>query len=82
MTARGVRQPHRARPGLRIGKVGAHAANPVLFDGDDLGEAASGQHHQSDGGDGLGAIELVAREHGVESGYLLGGRNRAFGCIR
>ena len=71
--ARGARQPDRAWPGLRIGKVDALAANPVPFEGDDFAEAASGQHQQADDGDGLRAIELIAGEHGVEPGHLLGG---------
>ena len=37
-----------ARPGLRVGKVDALAANPVPFKRDDFTEAASGQHQQAD----------------------------------
>ena len=69
--AGGARQPDRARPGLRIGKVDALALDPVPFEGGDLAEAAAGQHQQADDGDDMRAPELVAGEHGVEPGHLV-----------
>ncbi len=77
--ARGARQRSRARPGLRIGKVDALATNPVPFEGDGFSDAASGEHQQADDGDGLGTIELVSGEHGVEPGHLLGGQEPLLG---
>ena len=74
-----TRQPDSARPGLRIRKVDTLAANPVPFERDDFAEAAPGQHQQADDGDGLGTIELVAGEHGIEAGHLLGRQEALFG---
>ena len=69
--ARGARQPHRARPGLRIRKVDALVLDPVPFERGDLAEAAAGQHQQADDGDDIRAPELIAGQHGVEPGHFL-----------
>ena len=66
-----ARQPHRARPGLRVWQVDALASNPVPFERDDFAETASGQHQQPDDGDDVRAIELVAGQYRVEPGHLL-----------
>ena len=50
----------------------ALALDPVPFEGDDLAEAAPGQQQEADDGDDVRAPELVAGEHGVEPGHLLG----------
>ena len=68
--ARGARQPHRARPGLRIGQADALAANPVPFEGDDFAQSTPGQHQQPDDGDDMGTPELVAGQHRAEAGHL------------
>ncbi len=71
---RGARQPDRARPGFRVGKVDALAPDPVPFQRYDLTEAAAGQHQQPDDGDHVRAPELVAGQQGVEPGHFLGGQ--------
>ena len=68
----GARQPHRARPRLRIRKQDALALDPVPFQRDDLADPAAGQQQQADDGDDVRAPELVTGEHGVEPGQLLG----------
>ena len=80
--AGGARQPDRARPGLRIGKVDALARDPVPFERDDFSSAASGEHQQADDGDGLRAIEHSSRVSTALSRAISSVvRNRSLGSI-